>query len=365
MKEKCDTMEIKKFLHEKYIWLSSQLKGYSIRSDMAQKVKMINTSSLSDEEIKEIQTHWNAYGIKPNIDSFRWFYNITGQRDWRFIPEDVYAERIIPYMYDGRKAIALDDKNLYNLYFPNTNMPETLVRNMNGIYLDCQYRMITEEEAVNLVINSDKEVVIKPTIGSYKGIGVKLIPSSTITEYLREYKKNFIIQKRVKQHPTFAALNESSTNVVRITTALVNGRVYPLSPTIRVGDVGRFVDQGGPREFCIGIDETGHLKETGLATKSGIQHESKMPNGYCFGGTVLPGFEEMKQLVIDLHPRLAYFPLIGWDLLTDEHNKVVLIECNLNWTGIAKYQECNGPLFGDLTEMILDNFLKDGLNNLY
>ena len=66
----------------------------------------------------------------------------------------------------------------------------------------------------------------------------------------------------------------------------------------------------------------------------------------------------MKEMCKLLHPRLSNFAMIGWDFIANSSGEVVLIECNLNWSGILKYQEINGPFLGDYTEEILNAFLR-------
>ena len=345
-----------------YIRYNAKKSARRIRREMKRNVKSKeqHIDTLSKEDQLFIKEKWKKYGIKADLNAFRWLYSVSEVHDWRFITEDVYAEYLMPNMYDARKAIAMDDKNYYDLYFYDILMPETLVRNINGVYMTKNYEIISKEEAEKIVKLSNENVVIKPSVGSCKGNGVKLVDPMSVSDCFAEYKKNFIVQRRVQLHDSVRALNESSANVIRITTALVNDNVYALSPTIRVGDAGRFIDQGGEREFCIGIKDDGTLKDFGIVTKSGIAREDTMPNGFKFGGMAIPNFAQMLEIVKKLHARMAYFPIIGWDMLVDKNGDAVLLECNLNWTGILKYQECNGPLFGELTEEVLNAYCQKG-----
>ncbi len=312
-------------------------------------------TNLSKKEKKEINTRWKKYGYNPDMNAYKWFYNVGNIKDWRYITEDFYVEKLMSKIYNVKKAKALDDKNLYDLYFNDISMPRTIGRRIRGLYLDREYRLISYSDLVKIIKNRGGYVVIKPSTNTLQGNDVRLIKAEQIEKILKLYEGDFIIQERIIQHPTFASLNESSTNVVRITSMIVNNKVLMLSPTIRVGDSGSFTDQGGKKQFCIGIDENGRLKEFGLVTKNSVNKETVMPNGFKFGGIIVPGFENMKIIIEKVHPRLSCCPIIGWDFVTDFEGKAVLIECNLHWSGILKYQECNGPLFGDKTEEILDS----------
>ena len=49
---------------------------------------------------------------------------------------------------------------------------------------------------------------------------------------------------------------------------------------------------------------------------------------------------------------MPYLRLIGWDFTINDHNEVVFIELN-DGPGIEIMQLCNGPVFGDYTDEIL------------
>lgn len=348
-----------RYLYDKF---NKKKSAYRIRRDMKNKLNKCGATipELTEKEKCEIIERWGHYDIKPDLNAFRWLYHVSGVHDWRFITEDVYAEYMFPSSFNVHKAQYMDDKNYYDLYFPDVKKAKTLIRNINGKFLDKNYKLITKEAAIYLVkMWPNDKVVIKPSINSCKGQGVMLINKMDIEYVLEEYKykENFIVQECIKQHKLFSSLCSTSSNIIRVTTVLLN-QVYLFLPTVRVGDEGKFTDQGGKREFCIGIDESGRLADNGITSKYEIWHENTLPNGYHFGGNVVPGFHEIRNICKLLHPRMASFPIIGWDFIVDEIGDPVLVECNLYWTGIFKYQECGGPLFGDMTESVLTELLK-------
>ena len=55
------------------------------------------------------------------------------------------------------------------------------------------------------------------------------------------------------------------------------------------------------------------------------------------------------------HKMLSRFGIISWDFAVDENSEPILIEYNLNYPDVMIYQMNNGPLFGDLTQTILED----------
>ena len=308
---------------------------------------------LTKSEVEEINTFWKPYGVKPCLDYYRWFYYISGIKDCRFIPEDVFALSFIPRFVNNNIAVALSDKNLYDLLFSGFIFPETIVHNSHGITLDSEYNKISRDELLKLISNEDY-VVIKPTINSGKGKGVICVPVDEVESKLEEYKSDYIIQKKIVQHKFLSQFNESSVNVIRITTMLLNGEVIALSPALRVGDPGEFTDQGKNKNalnISIGIDEDGRLRNYGVGEHGEIFN--KFPWGPEFASFDVPCFKEMIDTVKKAHLRTACAGLIGWDITIDAKGQVVIIECNMKWPGIVKYQLCNGPFFGNYTNDVL------------
>ena len=66
-------------------------------------------------------------------------------------------------------------------------------------------------------------------------------------------------------------------------------------------------------------------------------------------GFQIPCFDKVLEVVKEMHLRLPYFNLIGWDMSVDKDGKPTLIE----WNRAAELsQVAHGPAFGDLTEEI-------------
>jgi len=328
---------------------------------MLEKVRTadVEIEELTASEKTEISNFWGKFGLKPDYDAFKWFYSVNGQKDPRYISEDIYTNYIWTTLNDMTRCKGLNDKNMLDVFYSGYNMPETIFRNINGEYLDKDYQIISRDKAISLTEGHDK-VVIKEAIDSCQGLGVICVEGKDCDRALNGFKKDYIVQKVVKQHPSFAQLNQSSVNIVRMTSLLLNGEVHVLDSIIRVGAPGNFTDQahGGGSEnknIAIGINSDGILKKYGVTAEG--RKVTKLLNGYAFGGHRLIGYNEMVELAKALHARTPQARLIGWDLVTDMEGNIVIIEANMTFPGIVKGQDCNGPFFGDLTEDVLNYVL--------
>ena len=102
-----------------------------------------------------------------------------------------------------------------------------------------------------------------------------------------------------------------------------------------------------------GIDENGYLKEYATTYYTGERIYTH-PQGLVFKGFRVPSFEKAIEMVKTAHPLIPHFRLVSWDIAIDESGEPVLIEANMRKGGINLNQFNNGPLFGDLTDRVLD-----------
>ena len=231
-----------------------------------------------------------------------------------------------------------------------------LVKNVNGYYYDDQHAL-TEAEAIERCGNL-KEAIIKPSLGGTWGIGVKLIQSDNgiimdtkkpVKDLFASYKQSFIVQERLEQHPDLAKLNPTSLNTIRVMSYRRGDEIVVLYAVIRIGRKGQVVDNETAGGIKADIDlQTGRIKGSAI----GSPKESLMPVtdvGTPTDGFQIPCFDKVLEVVKEMHLRLPYFNLIGWDMSVDKDGKPTLIE----WNRAAELsQVAHGPAFGDLTEEI-------------
>ena len=301
---------------------------------------------------REIPTYWHQY-----------MYSRNGLFSVKYIPASIYFSSIIYRLNNYQLSLAYVDKGFYDTLFPDVNRPQTFVKNINGFYYDDK-NPISKEEAISRCMNL-QEAVIKPTLFGHWGQGVKLFHSDngfvpelnmSVNDLFSKYKMSFIIQSKLEQHPDIAKLNPTSVNTIRVMSYRKDNEVIILYAVIRIGRKGKNVDNETAGGIKADIDlQSGRIK--GLAF--GSPTEKNMPqtdSGVSLDNYQIPSFPQVLDFVKDLHSRLPYFKLIGWDISVDKSGNPVMIE----WNRSAELsQVAHGPAFGDYTEEILANALKE------
>lgn len=294
---------------------------------------------------KEVPTYWHQY-----------LYSRNGLYSEKYIPASIYNSEIIYRLNKFQFRHAYVDKGFFDTLFPDINRPKTIVKNVNGYYYDSHYPM-SMEEAIERCSNL-KEAIIKPTLGGTWGRGVRLIKvdegkianlNCSLKELFSQYKQSFIVQERLEQHEDIARLNPTSLNTLRVMSIRMGMEIVILYAVVRIGRKGEIVDNETAGGIKADIDLTsGKIKAPAYGNpKEGLMHATDV--GTVLEGYQIPSFNELLRLVKEMHMRLPYFDLVGWDMTIDKNGRPALIE----WNRAAELsQVAHGPAFGDLTEDI-------------
>lgn len=306
---------------------------------------------------REVPTYWHQY-----------LYSRNGLYSEKYIPASIYNSEIIYRLNKFQFRHAYVDKGFYDTLFPDINRPKTIVKNINGYFYD-DHNPLTEAEAIERCSNLS-EAIIKPTLEGTWGQGVELIKTDngmvpklncSIQDLFKKYKRSFIIQDHFEQHEGIARLNPTSLNTLRVMSYRRGNDVVILYAVIRIGRKGQVIDNETAGGIKADVNlETGRIK--GVAF--GSPREPLMPNtdvGTVLDGYEIPCFSKVLDLVKELHLRLPYFNLIGWDMSVDKNGNPALIE----WNRAAELsQVAHGPAFGDFTEEIL-SIVKSKVNTRF
>lgn len=318
---------------------------------------------LTKEQVEAVDRVW---GSRKKLFDWRWFelYNWehpeVGVNIWKFIPVDYWITYIDPMFTQPLAAPVFDDKNMYSLYFPDVRQPQTVVRLMNGLFLDDNYRIITEKEALSACVDAG-QIVLKPTTVTSGGFGILFWDrdndSVDILQQVFSSNRSYIVQAVVRQHPVMALLNESSCNTMRILSLIHDGEitVFPTS-FVRFGGKGSRVDNVSSGGFCAAVNENGEI--IGYARN---HHETRIdvPHG------VIPNYNKCLDIVRCNTPRMAHVTnLVAWDFAIAEDGEPVLLEINIARTSIQSFQALWGPILGDYVEWFLQQVpVRQGSNN--
>ncbi len=351
---------IKKILSGTFIpnkYRSLYRKKYS-KSLVINRIKALEFEPLTKEEKKHIISFWKQYVKNINFSSFifyKKFCKLTSQLPY-YLPEDIFYPIIDMYFTNPYLASIYDNKNIYDLYFHDVSQPKTIVRYMNGMFLDHHYKVISREDAL-AKCKSNEQIILKPASCSEGGRGILFIENTNqnfevqLATFFAK-NKDAIVQEIVKQHEILNTIHKDSLNTIRIITLLINNEVHPLSSILRMGRNGKRVDNASSGGVFCGINTDGSLKKMTYDCK-GNTYEGH-PNGTKTEGLVIPHFSQATEMVKHLAPRIMHISsLCSWDLALDKNGQYKLIEVNMSFGQLDFHQICNGPLFGNKTEEIL------------
>lgn len=320
-------------------------------------MKLCPMKPLTKGQEADIKAYFKKY-LKRDVPTYwhQYLYSRNDVFSVKYIPASVYRTSIVFRLNDYQYSLAYVDKGFYDTIFADVNRPRTFIKNVNGFYYDDKHS-ITKEEAVEICRNL-KDAVIKPTALSSWGVGVNLFHTDngfvpemnmSVNDLFSRYKKSFIIQSKLEQHPGLARLNPTSVNTIRVMSYRRDNEVVILYAVIRIGRKGKVVDNESAGGIKADINlQTGRIKGPAFGSAT----EPRMPqtdSGVDVDNYLIPSFPEVLDFVKDLHLRLPYFRLVGWDISVDTEGKPVMIE----WNRSAELsQVAHGPAFGDYTEEI-------------
>lgn len=306
---------------------------------------------LTEQQKQEIEAYWAQYGIKVPLQWHKLFYGKTGIKEPRFVPEPVFQRVIKPQMNDHTFAGIWSDKAYIDHFIRGVRTVRSIVRNVNGRFLDEQFSLITIYDAQQILKQYDA-LVIKPSTYTDTGKGVKLLEKPFDLKGLNaEYGKNYVIQIPLRQHPELARFNQSSVNTIRVNSVLFDTKAHVMSAFIKVGQTGEFADNHGHDRYFIGIRENGTFCD--YAINHNLQKFDHIPSGYEFAGRPVPCYESVCQAVESAHQCIPHFGFAFWDVCVNFNGEPTIVEVNLRYPDTTIPQVAGGPFFGKYSDDIM------------
>lgn len=344
-----------KLYQRKYDKLFERLSKISERSYKVENIVRNNKHSnqLTKEQRKIIKDYWKKYTSDFNFKNFNFYMSHSKEFDPRYISNELFAGYIEDYFNNLKLASAFGDKNYFELYLNGFKIPKTYIHCVDGTFLNDKYEIINQDAVINILL-ANIPFVIKETISTSQGDGVKIVEKANLDEltYLINNLegKNYIFQEKIKQCNLLTQFNNSSVNVIRIFTYMLDDKIYTSNSKFRVG----LGDSNVLGEDVVNffIDSNGKLSNDGFDS-NGIFYENLL---YKMAGhdVIIPNINQIKDLVMKAAQRIPHFKLIGWDIAIDEKYEPVIIEYNI--TSLAPdFLQLNGiPFFEDNTENVLE-----------
>lgn len=340
-------------------WLVSRTEG---------RVMALPANPLSPQEEAELKEFYGDLPCKATPFA-RYYKAVTGRFDKRNIPDDLHYIYIDKYLNNWDMAAYLDNKTYYGILFSEFRQPKTLAMRRKGYWYDGANQLLGQDSdigpkavvwggGVTSLLSTHNNFFIKKAIDSYGGKGVTYIKNgfdsqAEIEAILANPEEDVVIQEGLAQSRDMARLNESSVNTLRIVTLMrKNGETVALSAVVRMGIGNSKVDNASSGGITVGVREDGKLKATAYSV-SGKRFDCHPTSGVKFDSVIVPSYKECCRMAVEKARTLPNFRLISWDFAIGEHNEPVFIEANLCDGELDFHQLNNGPLFGHLTEEVI------------
>ncbi|MDR2887501.1 MAG: hypothetical protein LBV26_05815 [Bacteroidales bacterium] len=350
------------FVYDSFVKYTLRKKARKIISTLKKEGTAKNPPERTLQAYREF---WKPVLRGIDVKWLKIYGSVSGLWDRRYVSERIYYSIIEPCLNNKAFAKAYNDKNFYWKTIDSALLPETFVKNINGVFYNSKNAAIDLNEACRTVEQAES-FIIKPSVDSGGGKAVRLYRrvgdvfsdkegcAVKTEELFRNYRKNFTVQKVIKQHEFYACFNATSLNTVRIFTyrSVADEQVHVLHSVLRAGRAGSVTDNQASGGFACGVTDDGCL--TGKAVNKAGSSFREVNGVKLEEDLRLPGFESMKKTAKRIAKEFAYSRLLGFDMCVDAEGEVKLIEVNNVNNEINFYQMLNGPLFGEFTKEVLE-----------
>ena len=167
-----------------------------------------------------------------------------------------------------------------------------------------------------------------------------------------------LLQGVVESDAAIARLAPGALSTIRVVTMLARGGdVVLLGATMRCGRRDSVVDNWSAGGIAVGVDDaTGALAADGF-DKRGRRYAEHPDTGVPFHGTVIPRWDEVRDLAVRTQAAFPFFRLFGVDVAVGAAGPVI-IEINA-LPDLVFQEQTSGPLLG--REDVLEAFAADDL----
>lgn len=348
---------LNKRLHNYFFYLSRRAQ---YRDKIRKVNKELKCKPLTKLQKNEAKNYYASFGFNNiNTDWHKYFTHVRGEFHKEYMPEDLFYNVIIPHLNMVSMHTALTDKNLLTKLFNGVKQPETIVKNINGIFYSEKDNAILRINNVVEKCSTYSKLIIKPSLDSGGGKNIIVFNvKGNMTDYkdmaieklIKMYGNDFIIQNYLIQHEQMSMLNPSSVNTIRSTTLLIDGKVEFLRNFIRIGGKHSMVDNVGQGGIWCIINSDGTLSKNIYDKIGNFVVDTDIIT--LLNDFRIPNYNKIINDITYLHRQIPQFRLVSWDIALDNVGDTVLIEINVFGQGIDG-QYAYGPLFGKYTDRLL------------
>lgn len=281
---------------------------------------------------------------------------------------------IIPYFNDGAMMRAYSEKNIYDTIINLPNSVENVIKRIRGNYYDSGSNPMDKQEVLNTLLDTEDSYIIKPS-DTDDGIGIKKIRIEerqlyidgeviSLNELELKYKSNFSIQKVIKQHRVMAQPHPQSVNTLRMVTLRFKEEIHYLLTFARFGANKSVNDNAGTGGVCIGVQDNGQFLDIAIDADINVFTHHPTTNFEFKKMDKIENFDKFIDYVVEGHKKILHHDFVSWDIAVDVDGNPVFIEANFKGVTWLYQLASQRPIFGDLTDEVID-FLKDEFNLNY
>ncbi|MDM1457288.1 hypothetical protein HX025_11600 [Myroides odoratimimus] len=318
---------------------------------------------LIEKGEQEWLDYWSKYEIPISTASYRLFSKYIGNNK-NIVPLELFPTLIEPVLTPLEFYYIYNEKNLFNVLFRNdkVGMPKVYLRNIQGTFYNENYHVVGHlEDTLNLILSNNNEVlVLKPTIDSNSGKGVKILNTSelnldSLLVLLSEYKENYILQEGITQSSYLSQFNKDSVNTIRLMgyrSVKDNVMRFP-NAVLRIGKKGSKLDNSAMGGMFCGIDSKGKLGKFVVdyyGNKEDVFNEVNFKDNEY----VIPNYDKVIEMAKEIGENVYHSRLVAYDIAIDNFGNPLLIEINVGKFSAYFYQFTSDGVFGEYTEEVLE-----------
>lgn len=260
------------------------------------------------------------------------------------------------------------DKNLFPIIVGDNNTPKTLICRINSSQLLDNCFQLLKGKFDDYLKDVD-EVVLKPTINSCSGLGVKKFTREgdvflavgngkeiLSKDYLLNYGGDFCLQEAVKQHEVMRRLCRTAVNTMRLCVyrSPIDETPRVTASILRVGRDGSIVDNGhaGGKFTSINL-KTGELGKY-VIDQYGNKSESWNGINYSKETFRIPHWEKVVAFAEMVGQKIIHHRMLALDIALTKELEPILIEYNIDQFSYWLFQYSGQTVFGGYTDEVID-----------
>lgn len=310
-------------------------------------------NKVGKDALAKYKERWRCYGVHVETDTFLLCNNLSGKIDLDIIPEYIFARIIERRLNPYPEINFFELKNVYGQWFSDSEIfPKCYFHKIDGHFYDPEFNLIDDISRYIKTSSIKYPVIIKPSKDTYGGNGVHRIEDEvTLMLYLDSFQ-HLVCQECIIQSEYLSNIYSRSINSVRSCVYRdIHGNCHVLCNSIRFGTNGGLdnVTSGG---VVCDIHDGGSFNS--YATDYHANKLYKHPNsGISFVELILPEFEQLNKVVIDILRKIPLCNLASLDMCLDENNKWRCLEVNLSGQTIYFRQYAGNGFFGEFTDEVI------------